>query len=71
MVCSYQRRTQKGMGRTQKITPGSVTKNPRLLRACNTTLATSDMGEFFFHFLTDVIEQNVFNYTKKNNFSDQ
>jgi hypothetical protein len=50
MVQVYQRRTQKGMGRIEKITLGGVTKNPRLLKACNTTFAISDMGEFFFIF---------------------
>jgi hypothetical protein len=44
----YQRRTQKGMGRTEKITHTGVTKNPRLLKACNTIPARIDMGEFFF-----------------------
>jgi hypothetical protein len=37
MLKWYQRRTQKGMGRTEKITLTGVTKNPRLLKACNTT----------------------------------
>jgi hypothetical protein len=44
----YQRRTQKGMGRTEKITQAGATKNPRLLKACNTTPVRTDMGEFFF-----------------------
>jgi hypothetical protein len=44
----YQRRTQKGMGRTEKITHAGATKNPRLLKACNTIPERSDMGEFFF-----------------------
>jgi hypothetical protein len=44
----YQRRTQKGMGRTEKITHAGVTKNPRLLKACNITPERIDMGEFFF-----------------------
>jgi hypothetical protein len=44
----YQRRTQKGMGRTEKITQGGATKNPRLLKACNTIPVRTDMGEFFF-----------------------
>jgi len=48
MVLQYQRRTQKGIGRTEKITPRGATKNPRLLKACNTTSVSSDMGEFFF-----------------------
>jgi hypothetical protein len=44
----YQRRTQKGMGRTEKITHAGATKNPRLLKACNTNPVRIDMGEFFF-----------------------
>jgi len=44
----YQRRTQKGMGRTEKITQRGATKNPRLLKACNTIPVRTDMGEFFF-----------------------
>ena len=44
----YQRRTQKGMGRTEKITHTGATKNPRLLKACNTIPVRIDMGEFFF-----------------------
>jgi hypothetical protein len=44
----YQRRTQKGMGRTEKITQTGVTKNPRLLKACNITPERIDMVEFFF-----------------------
>jgi hypothetical protein len=44
----YQRRTQKGMGRTEKITQRRVIKTPRLLKACNTIPVRSDMGEFFF-----------------------
>jgi hypothetical protein len=47
----YQRRTQKGMGRTEKITHRGATKNPRLLKACNTIPARTDMGEFFFIFM--------------------
>jgi hypothetical protein len=43
-----QRRTQKGMGRTEKITHKGATKNPRLLKACNTIPGRIDMGEFFF-----------------------
>ena len=48
MGWKYQRRTQKGMGRTEKITQAGVTKNPRLLKACNTSPLRNDMGEFFF-----------------------
>jgi hypothetical protein len=44
----YQRRTQKGMGRTEKITRTGATKNPRLLKACNITPVRIDMVEFFF-----------------------
>jgi len=45
----YQRRTQKGMGRTEKITQGRcVIKTPRLLKACNIIPVRTDMGEFFF-----------------------
>jgi hypothetical protein len=48
MDAKYQRRTQKGMGRTEKITHTGVTKNPRLLKACNIIPVRTDMGEFFF-----------------------
>jgi hypothetical protein len=48
MTSSDQRRTQLGIGRKEKITPSGVTKNPRLLKACNTTWRMGDMGEFFF-----------------------
>jgi len=67
MLKWYQRRTQKGMGRIEKITLTGVTKNPRLLKACNTTAAMCDMGEFFFISLMNEIDQ-IFNYTKKNIF---
>jgi hypothetical protein len=43
----YQRRTQKGIGRTEKITQRGATKNPRLLKACNTIPVRTDMVEFF------------------------
>jgi len=43
----YQRRTQKGTGRTEKTEHTGAAKNPRLLKACNIT-GDSDMGEFFF-----------------------
>ncbi|HVW63190.1 MAG TPA: hypothetical protein VHC48_24230, partial [Puia sp.] len=43
----YQRRTQKGTGRTEKTEPRAAAKNPRLLKACNIT-SECDMGEFFF-----------------------
>jgi hypothetical protein len=48
----YQRRTQKGTGRTEKTVLRGAAKNPRLLKACNIT-ARCDMGEFFFIFLPD------------------
>jgi len=43
----YQRRTQKGTGRTEKTEHTGAAKNPRLLKACNIT-EECDMGEFFF-----------------------
>jgi hypothetical protein len=43
----YQRRTQKGTGRTEKTEHRAAAKNPRLLKACNIT-SECDMGEFFF-----------------------
>jgi hypothetical protein len=42
----YQRRTQKGMGRTEKTVHNGAAKNPRWLKACNIT--RGDMCEFFF-----------------------
>jgi hypothetical protein len=48
----YQRRTQKGMGRTEKTPHNGAAKNPRLLQACNTT-AMCDTGEFFFISMSD------------------
>jgi hypothetical protein len=33
----YQRRTQKGMGRTEKTEHKGAAKNPRLVKACNIT----------------------------------
>jgi hypothetical protein len=47
MVVGYQRRTQKGTGRTEKTVHRGAAKNPRLLKACNITVRR-DMGEFFF-----------------------
>ena len=44
----YQRRTQKGIGRTEKTMHNGIAKNPRLLKACNITSVKCDMGEFFF-----------------------
>jgi hypothetical protein len=52
MIGMYQRRTQKGMGRTEKTPHNGAAKNPRLLQACNTT-AKRDMGEFFFISMSD------------------
>jgi hypothetical protein len=52
MIGKYQRRTQKGMGRTEKTGHSCAAKNPRLLKACNTT-AKRDMGEFFFISMSD------------------
>jgi len=43
----FQRRTQKGMGRTEKTVHRGAAKNPRLLKACNIT-RIRDMGGFFF-----------------------
>ena len=37
IVKGYQRRTQKGMGRTEKTVHNGAAKNPRLLKACNIT----------------------------------
>ena len=59
----YQRRTQKGMGRTEKITQRGATKNPRLLKACNTIPVRTDMGEFFFIFMKNGMTR-VVNITK-------
>jgi hypothetical protein len=68
----YQRRTQKGiMGRTEKITLTGVTKNPRLLKACNITCVKCDMGEFFFIFLMDENGLKKFNHAKKNIFFNE
>ena len=47
MADEYQRRTQKGMGRTEKTVHTGAAKNPRLLKACNITWRR-DMGGFFF-----------------------
>lgn len=44
----YQRRTQKGIGRTEKTEHRGAAKNPRLLKACKTTSELGEMGEFFF-----------------------
>jgi hypothetical protein len=37
IVKKYQRRTQKGMGRTEKTVHNGAAKNPRLFKACNIT----------------------------------
>ncbi|HEX4375461.1 MAG TPA: hypothetical protein VHZ50_19300 [Puia sp.] len=67
----YQRRTQKGIGRTQKTMHTGIAKNPRLLKACNITPVIGDMGEFFFIYLIDGNRLKKFNHAKKNNFSDE
>jgi hypothetical protein len=67
MVRWYQRRTQKGTGRTEKTVHTGAAKNPRLLKACNIT-ARRDMGEFFFISVLDEIDCNFFYNTKKDNF---
>jgi hypothetical protein len=54
MVKKYQRRTQKGMGRTEKTVHNGAAKNPRLFKACNIT-RKRDMGEFFFISMSDEI----------------
>jgi len=58
------------MGRTEKITHTRVTKNPRLLKACNITWFIRDMGEFFFISVIDDNRLIKFNNAKKNNFLD-
>ena len=63
----YQRRTQKGTGRTEKTEHRAAAKNPRLLKACNIT-GRCDMGEFFFISVIDKINLKCFNSAKKNNF---
>ncbi len=64
----YQRRTQKGMGRTEKITHAGVIKNPRWLKACNITCEKCDMCEFFFISNVDEIVSKLFSTAKKDNF---
>jgi hypothetical protein len=49
----YQRRTQKGMGRTEKTGHKGAAKNPRWMKACNTT--SCDICEFFFISVSDEI----------------
>ncbi len=64
---SYQRRTQKGTGRTEESVHRGAAKNPRLLKACNIT-RTCDMGEFFFISNTDEIDVKVFTTQRKTFF---
>jgi hypothetical protein len=64
----YQRRTQKGMGRTEKTVHTGAVKNPRLLKACNITCEKCDMCEFFFISNVDEIEPKLFYTTKKDIF---
>ena len=59
IVGEYQRRTQKGTGRTEKTVLSGAAKNPRLLKACNIT-RKRDMGEFFFISVLDEIVVNIF-----------
>jgi hypothetical protein len=47
-----------GIGRTEKTEHKGAAKNPRWLRACNTT--SSDIGEFFFISIEDEIVVNAF-----------
>jgi len=56
------------MGRTEKITPMDVTKNPRLLKACNITSLECDMGEFFFISNVDEIEPKLVLNCKEKHF---
>jgi hypothetical protein len=58
MVRRYQRRTLTGVGRTEKTVHSGTAKNPRLLKACNTT--DSDIGEFFFISIEDEIVVKAF-----------
>jgi hypothetical protein len=67
IVGEYQRRTQKGTGRTEKTVLSGAAKNPRLLKACNIT-RKRDMGEFFFISVLDEIVVNIFTRTKVHNF---
>jgi hypothetical protein len=67
MVGKYQRRTQKGTGRTEKTEHRGAAKNPRLLKACNIT-ARRDMGEFFFISIPDEIDGKFFTMQRKTIF---
>jgi len=66
----YQRRTQKGTGRTEKTVHRGAAKNPRLLKACNIT-ANSDMGEFFFISNGDEIDCKFFTMQRKTFFKSK
>jgi hypothetical protein len=46
------------VGRTEKTVHSGAAKNPRLLKACNTT--NSDIGEFFFISIEDEIVVKAF-----------
>jgi hypothetical protein len=67
IVGKYQRRTQKGTGRTEKTVHSGAAKNPRLLKACNIT-KYCDMGEFFFISVLDENVVNVFTTQRKTFF---
>ncbi|HLZ89067.1 MAG TPA: hypothetical protein VKQ52_17550 [Puia sp.] len=62
----YQRRTQKGMGRTEKTVHNGAAKNPRLLKACNIT-RKRDMGGFFFISMKMRLLFNLFPMIKRTN----
>lgn len=64
----YQRRTQKGMGRTEKTVHTGAAKNPRWLKACNITFEKCDMCEFFFISNVDEIVPKLFYNAKKDIF---
>jgi hypothetical protein len=58
IVGEYQRRTPTGVGRVHKKTVHrGAAKNPRWLKACNTTRC--DMCEFFFISIEDEIVVNA------------
>jgi hypothetical protein len=69
IVRGYQRRTQKGTGRTEKTVLTGAAKNPRSLKACNIT-RKRDMGEFFFISIADEIVVNIFTTQRNYNFRD-
>jgi hypothetical protein len=64
----YQRRTQKGMGRTEKTVHKGAAKNPRWLKACNITRKKCDMFEFFFISDVDEIVSNYLTLQRKTIF---